>query len=556
MKSTKIATLVGLALTLGAPVSAQTQNLVTLKSLSGDITIEGDLVAVEEGKYVLYTAAGLLRVPVDTVYCEGACPDVAGAPQAPVNPVATAEPAAPAEPAATAEVAVAEPAPAVDVPADKKFGIHGSRTIGTNLLPNLLKGYAASIGATYEMFDDNPKERIVRLTAADGSIIAEVDLQTKGSGSAFPALAEGKADFGMADRRMKEDDLTKLTAGSLTDLRDTQSEVILGLDGIVVLVHPSNPMQNISFEELSRIYSGEVTNWSQLGGPDLPIVLHSFPDGSGDRSIFLSRALDPFGKTELETAVEHEEYAEMRDAVLADPAAIGFLGRAFVGDEVKVLPIREQCGLVSPPTNFRMKTEGYAMSRRLYIYRDPTGVHPVAQALLDFTFSPEGQKIIVESGFVDRELENLVMADMSVDLDHAKKEPDFNQRAFDRLVEELGNAERLSVAFRFAFSTAALDPLSERAVGEFAAKLQSGNYAGKDILIAGFADSVGSFAQNERLALARAQTVVDVIRDRIGSEAASGVKLTPVSYGELLPYLCNEDEFGRDANRRVEIWVR
>jgi phosphate transport system substrate-binding protein len=196
------------------------------------------------------------------------------------------------------------------------------------------------------MFDDNPKERVVRLTAADGTIIAEIDLQTKGSGSAFPGIAEGLADIGMADRRMNDKDLEKLTAVGMADLRDTSNEFILGLDGIVTLVHPSNPMQNVTFEELSRIFSGEATNWREFGGPDAPIVLHSFPDGSGDRSVFLSRAVEPFGKTESEAAIEHEEYAEMRDAILADPNAIGFLGRAFVGDEVKVLPIREQCGLV------------------------------------------------------------------------------------------------------------------------------------------------------------------------------------------------------------------
>ncbi|MGL4234571.1 phosphate ABC transporter substrate-binding/OmpA family protein [Tabrizicola sp.] len=560
------------ALFWATSLSAETGPKIKLVSKEGGITIEGEFIAIDGGNYVIGTSIGEMRVPMASVDCVGECPDLTAAPAAEPEPAApatteaaTAEPAAPAEtaPVAAAEpaapVAAEEPAPEAvaavpDAPADRKFGIHGSRTLGTNLMPNLIKAYAAKIGATYEMFDDNPKERIVRLTAADGSVIAQIDLQTKGSGTAFPGLGEGLADIGMADRRMNDKDLEKL--GTLGELRDTTSEITLGRDGIVTMVHPSNPLQNISFEELSRIFSGEATNWRDFGGPDLPIVLHSFPDGSGDRSIFLSRAVEPFGKMESEAAVEHEEYADIRNAVAADPAAIGFLGRSFITDEVKVLPIREQCGLVSEPTNFRMKTEGYAMSRRIYLYRQPGTINPVAQDLLDFAMTPEGQQVIVGSNFVDNELETLRLSDMATELDFAKTEEDFRPDVFDALLTDLGQAERLSIAFRFPFSKATLDPLSQRSVQEFAAKLQSGAFDGKEILVVGFADAVGSFGQNQRLALARAATVADMISLKIGADDAKRFGLKPLSFGELLPYLCNEDEFGRDANRRVEIWIR
>lgn len=554
--------LVSLLITAASSASAQDQGEVALRSADGAVEITGALIAIEDGNYVIDTAMGVVRVSTDRVACTGlACATVPGATALGAEP---APAIVAAEPVVAPVVAAAEPAPeppastvpAANVPADRKFGIHGSRTIGTNLIPNLLQAYAAKIGATYQMFDDNPKERFVRLVAADGSILAEIDLQTKGSGSAFPALADGLADIGMADRRMNDKDLEKLTPAGIADLRDTQDEIILGLDGIVTVVHPSNPLQNITLEELSRIFSGEATNWRDFGGPDAPIVVHSFPDGSGDRSVFLSRAVDPFGKTETEAAIEHTEYAEMQGAVLADPNAIGFLGRPFVGDQLKFLPIREQCGLISSPTNFRMKTEGYAMSRRVYLYRKPGKINPVAQALIDFAFTPEGQDVIVASNFTDRELESMTLADMQVDLDHAKTEPDFNARVFATLSRELADAERQSIAFRFEFGKTRLDPLSERAVSEFAAVLNSGAFDGKEIIVAGFADSVGTFDQNDRIASGRARNVEALIRAQLDRATLDKVELTPVSYGELLPYLCNEDDFGRDANRRVEVWVR
>jgi phosphate transport system substrate-binding protein len=557
---------------------AQTGPQVALVSKDGGITVKGELVGVEGGLYVVETNIGMVKVPVASVTCEGECPaetavavaEPGPAPEPepapkPAPEVAATEPAPEPEPAAPVEVApaVAEAAAPVTeaasaavavVPADKKFGIHGSRTLGTNLMPNLLKAYAAKIGAGFEQISVEPGVSVVRLTAADGSVLAEIDLQIKGSGSAFPGLGGGLAQIGMADRRMNDGDLEKL--GALGELRDTPNEIVLGLDGIVAMVHPSNPLQTVSFEELSRVFSGEVTNWRDIGGPDLPIALHTFPDGSGDRSIFTSRAVEPFGRTIATTAAEHVEYADMREAVAADPTAVGFIGRSFIRDDVKELSIREQCGLVSSPTNFRMKTEGYAMSRRIYLYRTPGTLNPVAEELINFALSHEGQQVIEETRFVDNEIETMRLSDMGLDLEIAEAQPGFRPEAMDAMLSDLGNAERLSIAFRFAFGRASLDQLSERAVADFAAQLESGAYDGKEVLVVGFADSVGGFEQNRRLALARSSTVADLIKARIGSEASNRLGLKALSYGEMLPYLCNEDDFGRDANRRVEIWVR
>lgn len=545
---------------------AQTGPKVALVAKDGSTTIRGELVGIEGGFFVVRSHMGVVGVPIDKVFCEGECPEgttaADAAPATEAAPaVAAAEPAAEApaaEAPAPVEVAapVEEPASVqvAEVPADKKFGIHGSRTLGTHLMPNLLQAYATKVGATFEQIPVEQGISVIRLTAADGTLLAEIDLQLKGSGSAFPGLGEGLAQIGMADRRMKDDDLEKL--GTLGELRDTPNEIVLGLDGIVAMVHPSNPLQALSFEELSRVFSGEVTNWRDLGGPDLPINLKTFPDGSGDRSIFTGRALEPFGRSMATNATEFVEYADMREAVANDPTAIGFLGRSFIRDNVKELSIREQCGLVSSPSNFRMKTEGYAMSRRIYLYRTPGELNPVAQDLLDFAQSPEGQQIIEDTRFVDSEIEKLRLSDMAADIEFARSQPDFQPAAMEDMMSELGSADRLSIAFRFAFGKASLDPLSERSVETFAAQLESGAFDGKEVLVVGFADSVGSFEQNNRLALARARSVANLIETEISEGAAGRLGLKALSYGELLPFLCNDDDFGREANRRVEIWVR
>ena len=512
--------------------SAQTSGRATLTSIDGAIIVEGTISKVENGSYIVVTQLGTMTLPMREYFCDGDCPsDVVSS-----GTTTTSEKASVSANAGTA------------------FSIRGSRTIGTNLMPNLIKAYAESIGATYEIAEVAPAERVITLKKGN-EVIAEIDFQTKGSGTAFPALGDGLAEFGMADRRMNDGDLKALAAGGIGDLRDTENEIVLGLDGLVTVVNPGNPLNEISFRDLSRLYSGEAKNWSDVGGPNLPVTLHSWPDGSGDRAIFLSRAVEPFGRTESEAAVEHSEYAEIPAAVLADPGAVGYVGRSFVGTEAKILPIRESCGLVSPPTNFRMKTEGYALSRRIYIYRKPGEIHPIAQEIIDFAFTPKGQEVIVASGFVDSQLETQTLADMTIALDHAKTQPDFDEATYQELVSEMANAKRLSVTFRFEFGRARLDPLSARNVDAFVEKLAAGAFKGREIMVAGFADSVGKASSNKELAFRRAQSVADLIKSGLAGKGTD-LKITPVSYGELLPFLCEEDEFGRAANRRVEIWVR
>ncbi len=269
--------------------------------------------------------------------------------------------------------------------AGPKFGIYGSRSVGTTLIPNLLRSYAQSVGASYEITPtDDPAERIVRLTNADGSLRAGIDLQTRGSGSAFPALANGVAAIGIADRRMKDSDVEKIAADGIPNLRDTPQKTVLGLDGIVMITHPDNPVRNLSALEIAKIWSGEITNWSELGGGDFPITVNSFGQGSGDRALMLDALVRPNNRDETADVVRWSAYQDLVNSVMADRGGIGFVGRWLARtNNVNLLAIRESCGLLSPPTDFRIKIEGYALSRRLYAYTKPDAVHPEAQAFLD-----------------------------------------------------------------------------------------------------------------------------------------------------------------------------
>ncbi|WP_394181269.1 substrate-binding domain-containing protein [Yoonia maritima] len=507
----------------GSTAIAQQNPPIELKSIDGTMSIVGDLISVDGDVFVVETAdLGVLRVQKGSVVCTGSvCPDGHNF--------------------------------------GRKFGIYGSRTVGTTLIPNLLRGYAQSIGATFEIVPtEEPAERIVRLTNADGSLRAEIDLQTRGSGSAFPALAGGFAAIGVADRRMKDSDVEKIAAAGIPDLRDTANETVLGVDGIVMITHPDNPVRNLSGEDVARIWSGEVTNWKEFGGGDFPITVNSFGESSGDRAVMMDALVRPTGRDEKSDVTRWSAYQDMVDAVMADRGGIGFVGRWLARtNNVNLLDIREECGLLSPPTDFRMKIEGYALSRRLYAYTTPGSVHPEAQAFLDWTLTSEAQAYIKESHFIDRELERMRLEDMGMMLVHtAAVEPDFDGRQYTSMMQELRGADRLSVSFRFNTGSSVLDVESIRNIEELAARMEAGEFDGLEVLLVGFADSIGERTRNTALAQARAESVRAILAASLKPETSERLVLEPQSYGELLPLSCNDGETGRARNRRVEVWLR
>ncbi|WP_165614973.1 phosphate ABC transporter substrate-binding/OmpA family protein [Yoonia tamlensis] len=504
---------------------AQQSAPVVLEAKDGSTSVAGQLVGFENNIYVLETEdMGRIQISGDNVICTGAiCPVIPDA------------------------VVAVEP----------QFGIYGSRTVGTTLIPNLLRGYAESVGATYEIAaTEDPAERIVRLINADGSLRAEIDLQTRGSGSAFPALADGYADIGVADRRMKDSDVAKIAAAGIPDLRDSAEETVLGVDGIVMITHPDNPVRNLTSLEIAKIWSGEITNWLELGGGDVPISVNSFGEGSGDRAVMMDALVRPNGRDETVAVTRWSAYQDMVNAVMGDKGGIGFVGRWLARtNDVNLLAIREDCGLLSPPTDFRMKIEGYALSRRLYAYSRPGDIHPEAQAFLDWTLTTPAQAFIKESNFVDRDLERMRLEDMGMMLVHtAAVEPDFDGAQYSDMMRQLRGADRLSVSFRFNTGSSNLDVESIRNVQELAVRMKAGEFDGFEVLLVGFADSVGDRVRNTRLAQNRAEAVRSILAQSLS--AADNARLLPISYGELLPLSCNDSEVGRERNRRVEVWLR
>ncbi|MEM7497832.1 MAG: phosphate ABC transporter substrate-binding/OmpA family protein [Pseudomonadota bacterium] len=511
---------VAAATTLLAGSALAQSKAITLISLDGATALTGELIEFDGSAYTIATSLGTLNIAASQVTCDG--------PGCPVDELFGAE-----------------------------FGVFGSNTIGSQLMPALVEGYAFSLDADFEReLSATENESVLRIVHPDGRQMATIDLRAHGSGTSFDGIAAGQAAIGMSSRTMRDADAEKLAAVGIGDLREGPNEHVIALDGLIVVVHPNNPIASLSLSEIAEIFAGEVTNWSDVGGLDLDINVYSLAEGTGTFDTFSSLVLRPNGLQLSGDAERIDENSLLSDTVANDLAGIGVVGVAFERAS-KTLALRLECGIVARPSTFAMKTEEYPLSRRLYLYENPQVASAHADNLVSFALSDDAQPLIEDAGFISLRTESRPLSEEGERIVFTMtSEEEFSLPLMREMLTELRQAERLSLAFRFTPGSSRLDPKSLREVEQLAERIAAGEFVGREVMLVGFTDSIGQFDLNRALAVRRAQGVLDSIVELIGTDALQRSPVLVQGYGELTPVGCNDNFAGRFANRRVEVWVR
>ena len=203
-----------------------------------------------------------------------------------------------------------------------------------------------------------------------------------GSGSGIQAVSEGRCDIGLASRSLKDDE----KSSGLT-------ETVLAYDGIAVVVSPENPVSDLTIEQIADIYTGKITNWSEVGGNDAEIVLIGREAGSGTRDGFESI-------TGTEEACQYRQELTSTGDVIAtvsqNPNAIGYASLSAVKDTVKALSVD---GVA--PSEDTVKDGSYVIQRPfVLVTKDGVTLSPAAQAFLDYALSADAAPIIAQAGAV------------------------------------------------------------------------------------------------------------------------------------------------------------
>ena len=203
-----------------------------------------------------------------------------------------------------------------------------------------------------------------------------------GSGSGIQAVQEGRCDIGLSSRALKD---AEKEAGL--------TETVLAYDGIAMIVNPANPVEDLSLEQIADIYTGKITNWSEVGGNDSQIVLIGREAGSGTRG----------GFEEIVGVVDACQYrqelsstGDVITTVAQNPDAIGYASLAAVKDTVKALKV---AGVT--PTEATVKDGTYTIQRP-FVLATKTGekLNDVAQAFFDYATSADVGEIIAAAGAV------------------------------------------------------------------------------------------------------------------------------------------------------------
>ena len=203
-----------------------------------------------------------------------------------------------------------------------------------------------------------------------------------GSGSGIKAVQEGRCDIGLSSRHLKAEELEAGLSGN-----------ILAYDGIAIIVHPENPIADLSVETIAKIYTGEITNWSEVGGNDAEIVLIGREAGSGTRDGFESI-------TDTEDACQYrQELTSTGDVITTvsqNPGAIGYASVASVKDSVKALKVD---GVA--PTEETIKDGSYVVQRPfVLVTKSDTKLSDAAQKFFDYITSADANEIISAAGVV------------------------------------------------------------------------------------------------------------------------------------------------------------
>lgn len=217
----------------------------------------------------------------------------------------------------------------------------------------------------------------------------EMDISVSGGGSGvgITALLDGVVDIAMSSREAKEKEVT-----AFQEKGKELIPVIIAYDAIAVIVHPTNFVSNLTLETLQKIYSGEITNWQELGGAKMPIVPISRDFASGTFEVFNKVVLK--GKEVTPKALMLISNLAILQEVSSSPGCIGYVGLGYVRESVKVVALD---GVL--PSWDTVRTRKYPLSRPLYLYLDrpPEGA---IKDFLNFVLSEEGQRIVAETGFI------------------------------------------------------------------------------------------------------------------------------------------------------------
>jgi phosphate transport system substrate-binding protein len=469
----------------------------TLTARDGGLSLTGNLRAFDGEVYRIDTVYGLLTVDAAGVICSGpACPELT-APLAEVR-------------------------------------ITGAANPGLSLMRQLWAAFAHARGLTIAEDAQAAGYAATLADPATGQTLATIAFDPNPPDVARGALTEARAELAVA----------ALVPPGVNGRA-------VGADALVPIVATDNRLPRARTPDLARALSGEVRNWADLGGPDMPIVLHAL---AGD--VALQGAVEARLGRGMPDAVLHPDAGALALAVARDPWALALAARSQAGP-ARILPLTDSCGFPLPATDLSVKAGDYPLAVTWHILTPRRRLPLILREFLEFLPTDAAQVAVAQAGLIDR---RPVRAPLTADgqrllgaIRNAGAEVPLPE--LQRLAAAMEGGERLSLTLRFQDGSSQLDAQSETNLADLARLIAVRAFDGFALTLAGFSDGSGAAATNLSLSRNRAEAVRATLA-RIAPDLAPGELPAVDAFGEALPMACDTTPAGRQVNRRVEVWLR
>ncbi|MGE4072919.1 MAG: substrate-binding domain-containing protein [Lysobacterales bacterium] len=409
--------------------------------------------------------------------------------------------------------------------------MHGSNTIGARLGPDLLKAYARSkgfVGLTHS--ETAAQEFLIEGRRADGSKFHGI-VKAHGTNTGYADLKSGAADLWMASRVANPEEVQD--ARTIGDLHSADQEHVIALDGLAIVVHPDNPVTELTSDQIRDAFAGRVSNWSAFGGVAGAIKLYARDQNSGTFDSFKSKVMND-GATLSSQTRRFESSSDLDQAVAADRNALGFVGFSHVALS-KALAVKAAGTAALQADALSIATEDYLLARRLYLYSARQMSEPVRE-FVEFVQGSAGQQVTAGAGFVAQD----------IFVSQAQPLPGNPDGYYDVIAD----AERLSLNFRFRPQSATLDSRALRDIDRVSAFMNQPANRGRQLRLAAFGVSserspmMTLFAVNDRVDYIAQILAARGVRTEMSRGFVDGAAVAPTDRAET-----------RARNERVEVWL-
>lgn len=207
-----------------------------------------------------------------------------------------------------------------------------------------------------------------------------IEIQQIGSSAGIKNVISGVSEIGMASRELKDEEKSQV------------KETTIAYDGIALITNPKNGVENLTMEDIKNIYTGQITNWKELGGKDSPIVVVSREDGSGTRDAF-GEIVGFKGEELIKEATISDGNGAVKTTVAGNENAIGYISFEHIDETVKALKVE---GVEATPD--KVLDKSYKLSRPFLVVSKEGKLTEEGQKFIDYILSEEGQKIVEETG--------------------------------------------------------------------------------------------------------------------------------------------------------------